>query len=308
MTTRLWMTYAQTLLRRGAQANVDLARDLALDTIFYAEETGQPAERARVGGRAAAEHGHAGEGLTAGDHGKGAGGVEAGAAAGGGAMAEGARCCLAAMLLYDDAALLGSRFSADASDSPGDTLGPETGACPDDTAAADGGVVALAGEEGGIGHTAGRRCDGDGDLLSFRADGEMGAGGHTQDTGARLWVDAAGADGTDVLRRAATRERIREAETLLMRCRLLTMQNQWARPLPRAGEPGAYLSSLSLVSSDAHAGAARGDKLMTAGTLICSVFFHDDRQPTALALYGGMLWVQGRCSQALGVLAQVRLC
>jgi len=230
VTTRLWMTYTQTLLRRGAHANVGLARDLALDTIFYSQEMGPPPERACAGGRATAEHRQADDGLAAGDHRKGAGSAEAGAATRGGAMAEGARCCLAAMLLYDDAALLGSRFSADAFDSLGDAPGAETGASPNDNAAIDGGAVELAGEEGGSVHTSGRRCNGDGHLPCFHPGREVGAGEHAQDTGARLSVGAPGADDADALRRAARRERIREAETLLMRCRRFTVQNPLGLP------------------------------------------------------------------------------
>ena len=41
--------------------------------------------------------------------------------------------------------------------------------------------------------------------------------------------------------------------------------------------------------------------------LVRSAFFHNDKQPTALALYGGVLWLQRKYSAAIRVLAQVRL-
>jgi hypothetical protein len=79
VTTDMWLEYARVLLRRGAQANAQFGRELARDTIFFSEGIG--------GGK-----------------GSGAGRWR------GGELAEGARCCLAALLLVREQGWLGREF------------------------------------------------------------------------------------------------------------------------------------------------------------------------------------------------------
>lgn len=210
MTTRLWLAYARAVLLRGADANVGLARDLAMDTIMYSDDINALDDSACMVKRETEGcKGNHSMGDEPGNHQDAVHGTGS-ARARGAVLAEGARCCLAALLLYNGEATLGSGLCPDAPDRLDDrsNLASENCSCIGDDAASAGQGKAVMGSAQGFVPD-----------LDF-----SGAGGLVLQQGSLSAESAKDADTPDVdaqqsnarMRRRRTSRGLREAETLLM--------------------------------------------------------------------------------------------
>lgn len=208
VTTRLWIAYARTVLLRGADANVGLARDLAMDTIMYSDDINALDDSACLvkRGREGCK-GNLNIGDEPGNH-EDAGLWTGSARARGAVVAEGARCCLAALLLYDGEATLASGLCPDCPDGLDDraNLASENCSClGDNTASAGQGKAAMCSAQGFVPD------------LDF-----SGAGGLVLQQGFQSAKSTTDADTRDVdAQQSGERVRrrrtcLREAETLLM--------------------------------------------------------------------------------------------